>query len=233
MWAWNPLKWFGKGQEGFIIGVSANTDLTNVTYFGGLYSPDFSPVAGYCSNTKYGMGGEDANNPGSFYYPSYTPLSAEDVANKVIRCANNKVANSEIKFNDLYAKTVERLEGKPYLLGANGPNAFDCSSTACYGIRTAANSSFGDYTANDLFLKFSKPSNNLDRGSVIFYDYNSDGGIDHVTTILNSSEMLHPSSGAGILQIRPIHYLDSYTIKKGGSIYYKEFNWSLIINKTR
>jgi hypothetical protein len=89
VWAWNPLKWFGKGQEGFIIGVSANTDLTNVTYFGGLYSPDFSPVAGYCSNTKYGMGGEDANNPGSFYYPAHTGPSAEDVADKFLSDANN------------------------------------------------------------------------------------------------------------------------------------------------
>ena len=44
--------------------------------------------------------------------------------------------------------------------------------------------------------------------------------------------MLHPSSGAGVLQITPINYLDSYTNNRGGTIYYREFNWQLIINKT-
>jgi hypothetical protein len=42
--------------------------------------------------------------------------------------------------------------------------------------------------------------------------------------------MLHPSSGAGVLQIKPINYLDIYTNKQGGTIYYREFNWQLIIN---
>jgi hypothetical protein len=78
---------------------------------------------------------------------------------------------------------------------------------------------------------FSVPSSSKTRGSVIFYDYTSDGRIDHITTILNSSNMLHPSSGAGVLQIKPINYLDSYTNNRGGTIYYREFNW-LIINKT-
>jgi RHS repeat-associated protein len=136
-------------------------------------------------------------------------------------------------YNDQYAGAVEKLEGKPYVYGADGPDAYDCSSTACYGIRTVANAKFGDYSADGLFRKFSIPSNSHSRGSVIFYDYTSDGRIDHVTTIINSKDMLHPSSGAGVLQIKPIHYLDNYTNKQGGIIYYREFNWQLIINKTQ
>jgi RHS repeat-associated protein len=136
-----------------------------------------------------------------------------------------------VNYNDQYAGAVEKLAGKPYVLGADGPKAYDCSSTACYGLRTVANSKFGDYTAHDLYEKFSVPSSSKTRGSVIFYDYTSDGRIDHITTILNSSNMLHPSSGAGVLQIKPINYLDSYTKNRGGTIYYRDFNW-LIINKT-
>ena len=141
-----------------------------------------------------------------------------------------EVANAEgVNYNNIYAGTVEELVGKPYKRGADGPNAYDCSGTACYGIRKAANSKFGDYTAHDLYSKFSVPSNSLARGTVKFYDYNSDGRIDHITTILNSTEMLHPSSGAGVLQIKPINYLNNYTNKRGGSIYFREFNWSIII----
>jgi hypothetical protein len=135
---------------------------------------------------------------------------------------------STINFNDKYASVVEKLAGKSYSLGANGPKAFDCSSTACYGIRKAANSKFGDYTANDLFKKFSISSSSKLRGSVMFYDYTSDGNIDHVTTILDPSNMLHPSSSALLLQVKPINYLDSYTKNKGGTIYLREFNWELI-----
>lgn len=66
---------------------------------------------------------------------------------------------------------------------------------------------------------------------MIFYDYTSDGTIDHVTTILNPTQMLHPSQGAGILQIQPLNYLDNYTNERGGSIYFRELNWQLIINR--
>jgi len=131
-------------------------------------------------------------------------------------------------YNQRFAGAVEGLAGKPYILGEDGPEAYDCSGAACYGIRTVANSEFSDYTAHDLFSKFSITTNRRIRGSVIFYDYTSNGRIDHITTILNSSEMLHPSSGAGVLQIKPIDYLDSYTIDRGGVIYYREFHWSLI-----
>lgn len=73
-----------------------------------------------------------------------------------------------VNYNDQYAGAVEKLACKPYILGADGPKAHDCSSTACYGIRTDANSKFGDYAAHDLYKKFSVPSSSKTKGSVIF-----------------------------------------------------------------
>lgn len=87
-WAWNPIDWFGKDQTGFVVGVSTNTDFTNVNYYGGLYSPDYSPVLAY--NPDYGVGMSNAVNPGSntFYYPSYNFGAARQTADKFIVEAN-------------------------------------------------------------------------------------------------------------------------------------------------
>ncbi len=82
-----------------------------------------------------------------------------------------------------------------------------------------------------MFKNYVIPSTSNDRGTLIFYDYTSDGKIDHVTTILNPKQILHPSSGDGELQIRPLNYLDSYTKKQGGRIYYRKINWTLLKKK--
>ena len=139
-----------------------------------------------------------------------------------------KVQSNNDNYNEKYAAAVEKFAGKVYLSGANGPDKFDCSGAVVAGIRSIT-SKFGDYTADQLFKKFSTDHGGKVRGSLIFYDYKGDGKIDHVTTILNESEMLHPSSGALKLQIKPINYLDKYTKDQGGKIYYRQINWDLII----
>jgi RHS repeat-associated protein len=92
-WAWNPLDWFGKDSPGVIVGVSTNSDFSNVNYYAGLSYPDYSPVLSY--NPNYGLGIGNASNPGSntFYYPSYNPPSAEQKANEFISKANTKSEN--------------------------------------------------------------------------------------------------------------------------------------------
>lgn len=134
------------------------------------------------------------------------------------------------KNSEQYAASVEALAGKPYKLGANGPDAYDCSSTVCYGIRTVSGT-FGDYTADQIYKKFVTPLSGreeLQIGDLIFYDYTSDGTIDHVATALSQGKMLHPSSGAGALQIKSIDYLDGYTHQRGGKIYYGRIDWGAV-----
>jgi RHS repeat-associated protein len=134
------------------------------------------------------------------------------------------------KNSEQYAASVEALAGKPYKLGANGPDAYDCSSTVCYGIRTVSGT-FGDYTADQIYKKFVTPLSGreeLQIGDLIFYDYTSDGTIDHVATALSQGRMLHPSSGAGALQIKSIDYLDGYTHQRGGKIYYGRIDWGAV-----
>ena len=141
-----------------------------------------------------------------------------------------KVSENEeyMILNQKYATIMKSLAGKPYILNANGPNSFDCSGAVCWGLRKTANPNFGDYTADDLFRKFTLVSESSEPGAVKFYDYTADGKIDHVTSIIDNSQMVHPSSGAGIIEIRAINYLNSYTEQKGGIIYNRIWNWEAI-----
>ena len=216
-------------QEAFILNIGLSSQYTRAL----VSISGVAAATGKGTDWQYNFNWSTyAGGGGSYNLSGSQPPTAEQVTENAIAEARAS-ASGQGGYNDRYAGVVEGLAGKPYIFGADGPNAYDCSSTACYGIRTVANSNFGDYTANDLFSKFSVSSNSRTRGSVIFYDYTSDGRIDHITTILNSIEMLHPSSGAGMLQIQPINYLDRHTYNQGGTIYYREFNWPLIINKTK
>ncbi|SMD39291.1 NlpC/P60 family protein, partial [Reichenbachiella faecimaris] len=135
---------------------------------------------------------------------------------------------NESLLNNSFAIELETLEGLPYETGADGPDQYDCSGAVCHGLRTVANNSFGDYTADDLFNNFSNAVSELETGNVIFYDYTSDGTIDHITTVIGGGDMVHPSSGQGIIQIVPTTWLDNYTEDLGGTIYYREIDWDAV-----
>jgi RHS repeat-associated protein len=66
---------------------------------------------------------------------------------------NNNLVGMDNNFsnNVKYAAAVQTLVGKPYLYGGKGPNSYDCSATAWYGIK-AINSRF-PYNTADALLK--------------------------------------------------------------------------------
>ena len=134
---------------------------------------------------------------------------------------SNAISLSEL--NNRYANAMQTTVGKPYLWGANGPNSFDCSGAACYGIRNASNLNFGDYSANEIFATFSCTTDKIARGNVLFYDFNSDGIMDHITTAISNSQMVHPSSTEMIIQQIPINYIN------GGII--RALNWFSILSQ--
>ncbi|MCA1763271.1 MAG: C40 family peptidase [Cryomorphaceae bacterium] len=136
--------------------------------------------------------------------------------------------NRMLEYAAQYASTVTSLIGKPYVRGANGPDKFDCSGAVCYGLRNSSNPGFGDYTAHDLYTKFSLPTKSVNAGDLIFYDYTGDGRIDHVVSVIKNRMIVHPSSGAKVIELRPINYLNNYTKSKGGNIFPTNINWNKI-----
>ena len=131
--------------------------------------------------------------------------------------------------NRTFAKIMGGLEGLPYKWQANGSDKFDCSGAVCHGIRQVIGS-FGDYTADQLY-DFTSPVEDLKRGYLKFYDYTDDGTMDHVTTVLNSKQMLHPSSLKGVIERTTLTYLNSYTKTRGGKIYTQQINWKLLLKR--
>ena len=67
-----------------------------------------------------------------------------------------------------------------------------------------------------------------ERGDLLFYDWNSDSRIDHVTTILGNGKMLHPSSAYKILEIRNTSYFNSRMYSHNTSVYFRRINWQSI-----
>ncbi|EHO40696.1 RHS repeat-associated core domain-containing protein [Caldithrix abyssi DSM 13497] len=131
--------------------------------------------------------------------------------------------------NEKFALEILNLVGKPYKLGGNGPESYDCSGAVCHGLRITINPNFGDYTADQLFHLYSQPSNYVSRGNIFFYDYTNDGIIDHVTTIIDQYNMVHPSQQNRIIELRPHTWLNRYTFRRGGVIYLRSWNWKKIL----
>ena len=123
-----------------------------------------------------------------------------------------------------YTLALESLVGKTYTFGANGPDAYDCSSAVCFGVRQIV-IGFGDYSAHSLY-GMTNATSSRERGILVFYDWTSDGIIDHVTTLTGDGMMIHPSSGAGEILWVSESYLDSYLNQNGGTKYYHKIDWN-------
>jgi hypothetical protein len=137
---------------------------------------------------------------------------------------------TDFRRNSAVSSKAEDAEGKPYVPNTNGPDEFDCSGLVVYAIRSLY-PNFGDYSAHDLCTLFTESTSLTPKGTLIFYDYTSDGHIDHVTVVIGGGEMIHPSSGAGYVMKVPTTYLDSYTEGQGGTKYYRQIDWTKVMQE--
>lgn len=116
-----------------------------------------------------------------------------------------------VKMNDRYATELSLLHEKNYVYGADGPDNFDCSGSVCYAIRKAINPDFGDYNADSLFKQFTKgvqdfadaKIGDLDlntvlkaRGTILLFDYQDNGTVDHIVTNLDDTYVFHASGSS-------------------------------------
>jgi cell wall-associated NlpC family hydrolase len=120
------------------------------------------------------------------------------------------------------------------LLGANGPDAVDCSGAIIYGIRKSINSKFGDYTAEAIYENYTVPSTQLGGpGTLIFYDNTADGktNIDHVATYEGNKTIIDPNAVSGNAAVEPASYEGNFTAKNGGQVYYGQLDWQKIFSQ--
>ncbi len=92
--------------------------------------------------------------------------------------------------------------GKPYIYGASGPNAFDCSGLVYYcldqaGVNIGRLNSAG-YASYSGWDKISSISS-LKKGDLIFYYNSSFSAISHVAVYLGGGAYIHASTSQGIV----------------------------------
>lgn len=106
-------------------------------------------------------------------------------------------------FAALIAEAEKHL-GKPYVFGANGPNAFDCSSFVCWSFTHSGVLNMPRTTAQAIYVNYCTPISAAEAraGDLVFFTrtYPTSDPITHIGIYVGDNKMIHAGS--------PIEYTD-------------------------
>lgn len=94
-------------------------------------------------------------------------------------------------------------KGKPYVWGASGPDAFDCSGLVMYALQKAFGKSFPHYSGDQYAM--SRPVRDPQMGDLVFF---GPGGRNHVGVYAGNGKIwsaMSPSSGIGMANVSDFH----------------------------
>lgn len=119
------------------------------------------------------------------------PLDEIDVDN------GDKVSRGTVRKGTEVVNYAYKFLGKPYVYGAAGPNAFDCSGLTQYVYnKFGVGLSRTTYTQVNEGIKVSK--NDLRAGDLVFF--NTGGSISHVGIYVGNGEFIHaPRTGKPVM----------------------------------
>ena len=100
--------------------------------------------------------------------------------------------------------------GKPYLYGAEGPNAFDCSGFAYYVYKNAAGITIPRTSSSQSVGGKYVSRSNLQVGDLVFTGYN--GRVSHVGIYLGNGQIIHSPNSGDVIRIDNLN--DSYWNKR-------------------
>jgi cell wall-associated NlpC family hydrolase len=113
----------------------------------------------------------------------------------------------------VFAAMIEEAEkhlGKPYVFGANGPNAFDCSGFVSHVINSTGIGSVGRQTAQGLYnLSVPVSQSDLRPGDLVFFQgtYSTVNTVTHIGIYVGNGHMIHAgSNGVEYTSIRSSYY---------------------------
>ena len=109
----------------------------------------------------------------------------------------DKVSRGTINEGNEVVNYAYKFLGKPYVYGAAGPNAFDCSGLTQYVYnKFGVNISRTTYTQVNEGTKVNK--DNLRAGDLVFF--NTEGSISHVGIYIGNGEFIHaPRRGKPVM----------------------------------
>lgn len=121
-----------------------------------------------------------------------------------------KSARTKANIEKMISVAKKQL-GDKYVLGAKGPDQFDCSGLVYYCLKEAGSNrrrlNAAGYSQVSDWTKITKMSD-LKRGDLIFFYDNNFTKIGHVGIVINSSEMIDASNNKGKVVRRD--YTESY-----------------------
>lgn len=94
-------------------------------------------------------------------------------------------------------------KGKPYVWGASGPDAFDCSGLVKYALEKSFGKSFPHYSGDQYAM--SRPVRDPQIGDLVFF---GPGGRNHVGVYAGNGKVwsaMSPSSGIGMANVSDFH----------------------------
>lgn len=94
-------------------------------------------------------------------------------------------------------------KGKPYVWGAEGPDAFDCSGLVKYALEKSFGKSFPHYSGDQYAM--SRPIKDPQMGDLVFF---GPGGRNHVGVYAGNGKIwsaMSPSSGIGMANVSDFH----------------------------
>ena len=107
--------------------------------------------------------------------------------------------------NNVVSKAFQFL-GTPYIYGASGPKAFDCSGFTAY-VYSAFGISLPHYSVAQAQIGKAVSRGSLQPGDLVFF--NTDSYLSHVGIYIGNGQIIHASSGSG-----------KVTVSELGSSYY-------------
>ena len=100
---------------------------------------------------------------------------------------------------DAVLNFANKLLGKPYVWGAEGPSSFDCSGFTYYVYKNAAGITLPRVSADQSKYGTTVSKSNLRAGDLVFFDTNgsNNGAVSHVGIYIGGGQMIHCSSSKG------------------------------------
>ena len=165
---------------------------------------------GYFSGTGTGYYGTVTRNA-VIAFQKANGLSTDGIAGPATRtkafsgsAVTAPEANTTYSASAAIADIALKQLDKPYLLGGNGPNSYDCSGLAYYAMTNAGFSvsrySAAAYSGVSSWTKITNTAS-LQKGDLIFFKSDTSSTISHMGIYTGGSQFVHASSGQGKVMV--------------------------------
>lgn len=145
----------------------------------------------------------------TFITGNSTIVNAEKPSLTINSNYETSLFNTKAATPDQLVNFARQQVGKPYVFGANGPNAFDCSGLIYYVLKNfgyvSSRLDVAGYWKASFIQKVSTPQ----KGDLIFFQNTYKSGPSHMGIMINSTEFVHAANereGVTITSINNSYY---------------------------